>query len=601
MLPRTLLAYSLVVSMACATAPIAPPTSSAPARRVILISFDAGADWIVDRLIEKGKAPAFAALAREGAQADAMISVIPSLTAVAHASLWTGAFPRTHGVTDNGMPMAPAAEHTLIERRSGFLSDALRAEPIWDTAARYGKRALVIQASNGFPFTNRFPDRIQHFDVFANELLHSAIVSGIVGADGLAFTIGDSQALVTGRDVSSVTLAVGDTHVTLSAGTPAFSPPLTVRAGGIDGQTRVGLLEYDAASGRALLLRGDVVRLFGTDAAGRDALAAEAGITVGEGGSSDYQTGRFGTTLAQGGTGAAERHLVNTTAANQQYFDGALRYAARQKWDLLVLYVPNMDVAGHALVGMLDPDTPGHDPVLAEKIWPVYEEMFQRCVDDHVATIRKLLPDATLLIGSDHGMEGNRRLWYPNAVLRDAGLLTEDGAGALDFARTRALFLYSHGGGVFLNSTRFKGGVVTDDQRHDVKAAVRKALLSARDTENGTPLARAVVDTDLDGEGLGIGGEFAPDLYFDPTPGYQASAAFASKVIVGPAVALGMGAHGPFPTRRRLHAIFYAVGPGVRAGARPGIVRQVDPAPTVAHLLGIPPPAHSVGRALPIE
>jgi predicted AlkP superfamily phosphohydrolase/phosphomutase len=601
MLIRTVVAHSIMVGFACATAFISPQTSAAPARRVILISFDAGADWIVDRLIDRGKAPAFAALAREGAQADAMISVIPSLTAVAHASLWTGAFPRSHGVTDNNMPIAPAAAHTLIERRSGYLSDALRAEPIWDTAARYGKRALVIQASNGFPFTNRFPDRIQHFDVFANELLHSAIISGIVSADGLPFTIGDTQALVTGRDVSSVTLAVGDARVTLSAGTPAFSPPLTVRVGGVEGQTRVGLLEYDAASGRALLLRGDVVRLFGTDAAQRDALAAEAGITVGEGGSGHYQMGRFGTTLAQGGTGAAERHLVNTTVANQQYFDGALRFAARQKWDLLVLYVPNMDVAGHALVGMLDPDTAGHDPVLAEKIWPVYEEMFQRCVDDHVAAIRKLLPEAALLIGSDHGMEGNRQVWYPNAVLRDAGLLTEDTAGAPDLAKTRALFGYSHGGGVFLNSTRFKGGIVNDDQRRDLKAAVRKALLSARDPETGTPLARSVVETELDGEALGIGGEFAPDLYFDPTPGYQASASFGSKVIVGPAMALGMGAHGPFPTRRRLHAIFYAVGPGVRAGARLGIVRQVDPAPTVSRLLGIPPPADSVGRALPID
>ena len=114
-------------------------------------------------------------------------------------------------------------------------------------------------------------------------------------------------------------------------------------------------------------------------------------------------------------------------------------------------------------------------------------------------------------------------------------------------------------------------------------------------------MARAVVDTELDGEALGIGGEFAPDLYFDPTPGYVASARFGSKGIVGPAVTMGMGAHGPFPTRRRLHGIFYAVGPGVRAGARPGIVRQVDPAPTVARLLGIPPPAQSVGRALPIE
>jgi len=222
-------------------------------------------------------------------------------------------------------------------------------------------------------------------------------------------------------------------------------------------------------------------------------------------------------------------------------------------------------------------------------------------MDDYVTAIRRLAPDATLVIGADHGVEGNRRWWYPNAVLRNAGLLGEDAMGGVDLAATRALFLYSHGGGIFINSTRFKSGVVADGQRSDVKAAVRAALLSARDPESGTPLVRAVVDTELDGEALGIGGEFAPDLYFDPTPGYIASARFGSKEVVGPAVRMGIGAHGPFPTRRRLHGIFYAVGPGVRAGARPGIVRQVDPAPTVAHLLGIPPPAQSVGRALPIE
>ncbi len=594
---RTALALAVVVSLACATL---PPASQAPARssRVVLISFDSGADWIVDRLIATGKAPAFAAMAREGAQADAMISVTPSLTAVAHASLWTGAFPRSHGATDNYMPIAPAAAHTLLERRSGFLSDVLRAEPIWDTAARHEKRVLVVQASGGFPFTNRYPDRLTHFDVFANELRRSALVDGVVGPDGLAFTIGDTAARVNAGSGDALVLTVGDTRVALSPATAAFSPPLAVKVDGVEGHTRVGVLEYDTASHRALLLRGDVVRLVGTDAAARDALFAEAGITVGEVGSGYYSNGGFGKTLADGGTGAAERHLVNVTLANQRYFDGALRYAARQPWDLLVLYVPNMDVAGHALAGMLDPDTPGHDPVLAEKIWPVYEELFRRCMDEYVTAIRRLVPDAALVVAADHGVEGNRRWWYPNAVLREAGLLVETDSGAVDLTRTQALFT---GSGIHLNAIRYKGGIVTDAQRPALKAAVRNALLSARDPEDGTPLARAVVDTDLDGEALGIGGEFAPDLYFDPTPGYQPSTRSGLKDIVGPAIRTGMGAHGPFPSRRRLHGIFYAVGPGVRAGARPGIVRQVDPAPTVARLLGIPPPAQSVGRALPIQ
>ena len=94
---RRFLLLLLAASAALATT---HATQERPARRVVFVSFDSGADWIVDRLIAAGKAPAFAAMVREGAQADAMISVIPSLTAVAHASLWTGAFPRAHGITD---------------------------------------------------------------------------------------------------------------------------------------------------------------------------------------------------------------------------------------------------------------------------------------------------------------------------------------------------------------------------------------------------------------------------------------------------------------------------------------------------------------------
>jgi predicted AlkP superfamily phosphohydrolase/phosphomutase len=580
--------------------PDVPPQSSA-GRRVILLSFDAGADWIVDRLIAEGKAPALARMASEGARADSMISVIPSLTAVAHATLWTGAFPRSHGATDNSMPMSPTREHTLLERQSGYLRTVLRAEPIWETAARHGKRAVVIQATNGYPFSGLYPDRLLQFDIYANELLHGRIVTGTLGAAPLTFAVGDATGRVERGTDGGVLLTLGDARVRLTPGAGGFSPPLSVTVNGTAGKLRAGLLEYDAASGRVLLQLGDVVRLVATESKARDALFAEAGVTVGEASSGFYSTGQFGKPIAEGGDGTAERHLIASTAANQEYFDGAIRYAARQPWDLLVAYVPNMDIAGHSLVGMLDPDAPGHDPALAARIWPVYEEMFRRCADDYVAAIRRLMPDATLVIGADHGVEGNRRLWYPNAVLRKAGLLAEDETGKVDLSRTKAMFLYSHGGGIFINTTRYKGGIVSDDERADVKASVREALLSARDPADGTPLVRAVIDTDLDGAALGIGGDVAPDVYFDPTPGYQANAPFGQKAITGTMRAGGVGAHGPFPWRRRLQGIFYAAGPGVASGRNLGVVRQVDAAPTAAALLGIPPPAQSVGRALPLD
>ena len=594
----TVALLALVVNTGAAL--VSAPNIPQPARRVVFISFDAGADWIADKLIAEGKAPALAAVARDGAQADGMVSVIPSLTAVAHASLWTGAFPRDHGATDNRMPRTPTREHTVLETQSGYLSDVLRAEPIWETAARQGRRVMVMQATQGYPFRNRYPDLVTQFDVYANELRRSGLktVSWMPGSPA-AFQIGDSTLTFTPGDHSGS--VVGDGQPVILAPGGEFSPPMRVRVGGRDGLVRVGLLDYTPSRRQATLMHGDVTQLVSTHPAARDALLAEAGITFGESGSPHYQDGDFGKPIAEGGDGTAERRLVHVTLANQQYFDGVLRYAARQRWDLLVLYVPNMDVAGHALGGMLDPDTPGHDPALAARIWPFYEELFKACLDDYVAAMRRLLPDATIVMGADHGVEGNLRLWYPNTALRAAGLLATTASGQIDLARTQAVFLYSHGGGVFVNTTRYKDGVVAEADRARVKASARKVLLSARDPDTGEPLVRAVFDTDLDGEALGVGGEVAPDLYFDSTPGTAASAAANRKELARPTSRIGLGAHGPFPSRKRLHGIFFAVGPGVRAGARPGLVRQVDAAPTVAHLLGIPPPAQATGRVLPIE
>ena len=44
--------------------------------------------------------------------------------------------------------------------------------------------------------------------------------------------------------------------------------------------------------------------------------------------------------------------------------------------------------------------------------------------------------------------------------------------------------------------------------------------------------------------------------------------------------------------------IFFAMGRGVPAGAKPGVVRTIDVAATVSDLLGIEPPLQSEGRSI---
>jgi predicted AlkP superfamily phosphohydrolase/phosphomutase len=253
---------------------------------------------------------------------------------------------------------------------------------------------------------------------------------------------------------------------------------------------------------------------------------------------------------------------------------------------------------GHALTGVLDPGAIDHRPDLAARVWPWLERMFTRAVEDHITAVRALFPDATIVIVSDHGMEGSSRTVHPNVALRDAGLLALDADGQLSLAGTRAVHVWGNGGGIFINTTDRKGGIVPPGERASVKRRVAAALLAVRDPATGGAPIRAVIDTDIDGLTLGIGGDASAELYIDLAPGYDLSSAFDRKDAVTRQPGSGSGDHVGGFWHRGLQAIFFAVGPGVAAGARPGLVRAVDVAPTVARLLGIPPLPRAEGRAL---
>ena len=589
----------MILAAVCGTT---QPASSAPERhRVVLVSLDGGADWLVDRLVAEGKAPAFARMAAQGSVAEGLLSVWPSLTASAHATLWTGAPPRVHGVSGNQVPVLPASEHTILEQQSGYLSSVLAAEPIWIAAARAGRRVLVQQATQGAPFTSQFPDRLLQFDVFANELARVAIVEGSVAAGPYTFTVGTEAAAIEAGTEGAVLLTVGEARVQLAPRSgKRWSPTLRARAAGRTGFFRAGLLEYDAPSGAFVLMRGRVSEIISTDPAERDAFVAAAGTIMDWGLLPLYQRGRFGPTLAAGGTGEAEETLAEAISTNQEYADGALAYAAARPWDLLVAYNPGLDLVQHSLLGMVDPASSAYRPALAERVRPHLEQLFARCADDYVALLRRRFPDAVILVVSDHGVEGTGRTLYPNAILAQAGLLHLRDDGTVDLSRTRAVYLDGRPGAVTINGTWWKSGIVSADERSEVKRAVAAALLEARDPETGEHVVRAVLDPERDGEALGFG-SIGVDLVFDAAPDYATSAALGRASIAERGAPTGEGEHGPAPFRRKLHGILYAAGPGLRAGTRLPLVQSTDVAPTVAALLGIPPPKNAVGRALPLQ
>ncbi len=578
------------------TLPAAPQESR---RRVVLVSFDGAADWIVDRMIAVGKAPAIERLAREGARADAMVSVMPTLTAPAHATLWTGVSPRAHTVVGNTMLRLPRSAHSLLDRLSGF-DHPTAIEPLWAVAARSGRRALVLQAAANRP-SPALAEHVTEFDIYSrcgpSELIEGRLASG--PAKPFVIEVEDTPIEITPATDGVAIHAQGQQSVLRARRGSRFSPPISVATG--SRAFRLGLVSHDRPTGAFTVLRGRVCEALTNRPDKLAAFRRAAGTIVGETVVDYYLAGRLGVPLADGGTGEAEDLLSEVLEANQEFFDGALRFAAEEPWDLLVAYVPSLDAAGHALAGIVDSTTMGHRQELADRAWLSIERIFARTVDGYVADIRNRFPDATVVAVSDHGMEGSARTVHVNVALRHAGLLTLDSGGQISLAETLAFHLYGNGGGIFLNTTDRRHGIVDADHRELVKSRVTAALLGIRDPDTGAAPVRAVFDTDVDGSALGIGGSAAGDLYFDLAPGYDFSTSLGGDETITVQRAGGSGDHGGAPWHRGLHAIFVASGPGIRSGQQLGLVRAIDVAPTVASLLGLPPLPEAEGRPLDLS
>ena len=118
---------------ACLLASLALPSLAKPS--VILVSMDGVRHDYPDR----EPLPGFTRMAKDGARAEALMPVFPSITFPAHTTLATGTHPDRHGIVNNQF-VTPGGE----ELRYGTTGSALAAEPLWVAAERQGVRAATF-------------------------------------------------------------------------------------------------------------------------------------------------------------------------------------------------------------------------------------------------------------------------------------------------------------------------------------------------------------------------------------------------------------------------------------------------------------------------
>lgn len=605
--------------------------------KVVLISWDGAPNWVIRDMVRDGKLPGLARIMADGFRADGMQPAYPSKTAVGHASIFTGTWPDIHGVSNNSVPLLPRSENGPDKTIRGFDSAALHAEPLIVTAARQGKRVVSLSSTQSYP-SDKWVKQLAPLGMEKKLSIYSGFESQIsknTMLDASRFKpvslwkdarhAGSNQPLGTTVDVGETRLdlllvddpadstkgfdtvlvrtgAAGAVQTVkakrASENLTAWSKPIAVRKGDMAGNTfvRAFTLSPDASDVAILFRSANAIKGHSSPAEEKDYLDTYTGFHADAW--FDFQDGLLGTPIYDGGTGDAEARAVELVRFDLSLLTrGLLHMAARHKPDLLTHYTPQIDSAGHTLMAFLDPSLPGHDPKLATKIRPYYEDVI-KLHDQWVGTAYDALSkDYAFIIVSDHGMEGTNRKVYINKILVDAGLAAVDASGKLDTKRSK---IFAPGWGEFglvVNDTVWKGGIVLPGERASVIEAATNALLAARDPQTGTQIIRAVFDS-AEIRHLGLGGVNGQDVYLDFAKGYAPSSSM-SKTVASVITDLGgSGVHGFLPLRDKMQAICYVGGKGVQARGELRGVRQIDIHPTVCELLGITPSRFAVGRSL---
>jgi len=124
-------------------------------RRAVLIGLDGANYEGMKPLLERGLLPNLTKLLREGTRCENAYPPYPTLTGSNWATIATGAWPGTHGVTDMSYHVSGEPVNYW---HSGFTSNAVEAETLWEAAARAGKKAITLKYTGSWP--PRHPDLV---------------------------------------------------------------------------------------------------------------------------------------------------------------------------------------------------------------------------------------------------------------------------------------------------------------------------------------------------------------------------------------------------------------------------------------------------------
>lgn len=119
-------------------------------QKVAVIGLDCALPHLIEKHIGEGHLPTFKKLFSEGAFARNCLVPYPTITPPNWASIATGAWPGTHGITDfhAHKPGTTPESANVVQ---AFSSQRCKAEYIWDAADKAGKKCIVFNYPCSWP------------------------------------------------------------------------------------------------------------------------------------------------------------------------------------------------------------------------------------------------------------------------------------------------------------------------------------------------------------------------------------------------------------------------------------------------------------------
>jgi len=610
--PLPTMTSSPEVNHAAGESPVPSATvTDAPARpaKVVVLSLDGARDDWVDGYQADGTMPNLAALAEGGVQAEWAQTIDPSLTAAAHVSIATGAYPSATGQVSNKFHLS---EDPFYWYTSGFDEPEMQVEPLWRAAVGHGyTTATLFWPGTSLLHEDRLADYTLAYgtrEVYSR--LHQVSPQAAAGWEGAPTSYSpplEAAIPILGRDdalVTTVYVLLADSSDNGVANydvywlcptrqvdqccaqlQPGGWAPLLVRprlhGGGyfklIDGcADRLELFQsalwYNEAR-PAELLR-DINERFGFFPPAPDYYALEHGWIEAK----DYW------------------HMVEVQT----------RWMADVEAYVLENYAPDLtfawlgatDECGHQFL-MVDERQAGYSDALAQE-YQAYVGQAYALADEalgRVSAALNLERDAIFVI-SDHGMAPIHSEVYVNTILEQAGLLCY-GEGAnypIDTSASRAVAFAAGGAvNVYINLRgREQLGIVPLQDYVGVQDEIVHALQSAEGLDGEPIFARVLRREEL--SALHLDAPQSGDVFAQARLGYALSDWRGNPRVVEPATYFGQ--HGYNSAVPEMRAIWLAAGQGVRAGISLSPVHLVDLAPTVAALLGLPSSGTMAGQVL---